>query len=251
MTNTWLDTWGEINWKQDSESVLKQVKNLLHEYGTGSDIINMRSGNGGTPLHDASLYGHASVVELLISYGAKVNARSVDRFAPLHNAAYSGNKEVVEMLIAHGADVNTESDNGVTPLHNAAYQDYREIAEILIAHGAEVNAQADNGCTPLHNAVKRENKWMAELLIKNGANWLIENEWGETPYYLGSNDMKCFLRELNNPSKQTLKQTLSTEQVSAPAAAKGEVYALSDEYTRGNDVSISIVNPALMKNKGR
>ena len=33
--------------------------------------------------------------------------------------------------------------------------------------------------------------------------------------------------------------------------AKGETYALSDEYTRGNDVSISIVNPALMKNKGR
>ena len=251
MTNTWQDTWGEINWERDSESVLKQVKNLLHEYGTGLDIINMRAGNGATPLHDAAHYGHASVVELLISYGAKVNARSVDGCVPLHNAACSGNKEIVEMLIAHGADVNTKSNNGTTPLHDAVYQDCRAITEILIAHGAKVNAQADNGCTPLHNAVDHENKWMTELLIKNGANLLIENAWGYTPYYYGSDDMKRFLRELNNHSKQTLKQTLSTEQVSASAAAKGEAYTLSDEYTRGNDVSISIVNPALMKNKGR
>ena len=141
--------------------------------------------------------------------------------------------------------------NGMTPLHDAAYYGHASVVELLISYGAQVNAQADNGCTPLHNAVDHENKWMTELLIKNGANLLIENAWGETPYYLGSNDMKCFLRELNNPSKQTLKQTLSTEQVSAPAAAKGEVYALSDEYTFGNDLSISIVNLALLKNKGR
>lgn len=141
--------------------------------------------------------------------------------------------------------------NGMTPLHDAAYYGHASVVELLISYGAKVNAQADNGCTPLHNAVDHENKWMTELLIKNGANLLIENAWGHTPSYDGSDDMKRFLIDLNNHQKQTLKQTLSTEQVSVPTAAKGESYTLSDEYTFGNDLSISIVNLALLKNKGR
>ena len=100
-------------------------------------------------------------------------------------------------------------------------------------------------------------------MVVLGADLTLKNQMGLTPaeeaMRNGHGKMGCMLKKVeNDPSSLfmeqkdiSLKQTLSTEQVSAPAAAKGEVYALSDEYTRGNDVSVSIANPALMKNKGR
>ena len=61
--------------------------------------------NDFTPLHAASMQGHAAVCQVLISAGAGVNVQTdPQRYAPLHSAAFAGHVEVIRVLLAHGAD---------------------------------------------------------------------------------------------------------------------------------------------------
>jgi len=66
--------------------------------------------------------GNAAEAELLVAFGANVNARdSQFRRTPLHFATdccngASGNHDMVRFLIAHGADVNAKDIDGITPL---------------------------------------------------------------------------------------------------------------------------------------
>lgn len=46
------------------------------------------------PLHNASSFGHADVVRLLISHGANPNVRDNWNFTPLHEACDKGKVDV-------------------------------------------------------------------------------------------------------------------------------------------------------------
>ena len=48
-----------------------------------------------TPLHLASLYGHAETVEKILACNASVNARNVDNITALHNAVSFGHTQTV------------------------------------------------------------------------------------------------------------------------------------------------------------
>ena len=74
----------------------------------------------------AAMQGRADIAEILLAFGAKINARdNLHGKTPLHYAitfclrAASGPQEVVEVLIAHGADVNARDAEGFTPLQYA------------------------------------------------------------------------------------------------------------------------------------
>ena len=56
--------------------------------------------------------GHASMVSLLIEYGASPSVGDEHGETPLHLAAAVGHEEVVRNLLAGGADVNQQSQNG-------------------------------------------------------------------------------------------------------------------------------------------
>ena len=77
-------------------------------------------------------------------------------YHPLDYAAMHGRADVAELLIAFGADMNAK-DNlyGGTPLHYAIWyapRGHLEVAQLLIDRGADVNAKDVNGLTPLDNA---------------------------------------------------------------------------------------------------
>ena len=46
------------------------------------------------PLHNACSFGHADVVQLLLSHGADANTRDNWNFTPLHEAAIKGKIDV-------------------------------------------------------------------------------------------------------------------------------------------------------------
>jgi len=69
-------------------------------------------------LHVAVRSQLLSVVSLLLSHGASVNAASrYDRRTALHVAAATGNTDVIELLVDNGACVDQRDIYGSTALH--------------------------------------------------------------------------------------------------------------------------------------
>jgi len=46
-----------------------------------------------------------------------------------------GNKSMVLLLITKGADINAKANDGFTPLHEAVFKGQTEIAALLRQHG--------------------------------------------------------------------------------------------------------------------
>ena len=80
--------------------------------------------------------GVNELLELLISYGANVNAQSHDGRSALMQAADSGQLGAAAFLLKHGADVNAKGSDGETALMLAEKKGYTEIAGLLREHGA-------------------------------------------------------------------------------------------------------------------
>ena len=146
---------------------LDEVKAQMALYGSAG---NMRDDNGKTLLHLATEYGHADMVEYLLTKG--INPDSTDRIGdtPLQIAAYKGYPGITEQLINAGANVNTDNNYGITPLLNALFNQQYDIARLLIDNGANVNAKSVNGSPPLHVAAKNGNLEFVKFLLDRGAN---------------------------------------------------------------------------------
>ena len=56
------------------------------------------------------------MVELLLSFNAKVNATTLIGWTPLHDASAEGQAECATILIDRGGTVDAENDDGNTPL---------------------------------------------------------------------------------------------------------------------------------------
>lgn len=86
---------------------------------------------GSTPLHMAAMYGHKSMVECLLSYGANLNAKTyqLNQFAytPLDLAAeYALNTEVFHYLLSKGAQPD-HWDNLVAALIKITLESYENL----------------------------------------------------------------------------------------------------------------------------
>ena len=78
------------------------------------------------PLDYAAMHGRADLADLLIAFGANMNAKdNLYGETPLHQAIAAGefaprvHLDVVQLLIDRGADVNAKDRNGLTPLDHA------------------------------------------------------------------------------------------------------------------------------------
>lgn len=135
--------------------------------------VNSKSRAGGsypgeTLLHSVAYAGHTHIAELLLAYGAEVNAIDQYRFTPLRRTVEQGHLAMTELLINKGADIVTRDSNGLTLLHVVARTDYVDIARLLITGGVDVNAMDRSGFTPLDYAQGGETK-MVETLEQVGA----------------------------------------------------------------------------------
>jgi ankyrin repeat protein len=141
-----------------------------------ADIVELLLSKGAKPnerniygqgsLHVAAENGRANMVKLLVQYGAGINDKDEFRLPPL---CYASNAQVAEALIANGADVNWPDKRHATFLHSIARSGITEVAQVLLAHGADINAKDNSGWTPLHSAASRGRKDMVEFLITQGA----------------------------------------------------------------------------------
>ncbi|KAG2128038.1 uncharacterized protein EDB93DRAFT_1185485 [Suillus bovinus] len=127
-------------------------------------------------LHSAAASGDIGLVQFALNHGQPVNS-VLDGVLPLHAACAGGNDLVVDLLIKYGADVNASrlprrySDrsrdsaaapivgtSGATPLHFAAANGHASVVRTLLMHGAHPNRPDKHGITP--EIIARQNGWI-------------------------------------------------------------------------------------------
>jgi hypothetical protein len=109
---------------------------------------------GGT-VHDAAQRGDIHrLVDILWADPSQAHAvlRPDAPDQPLHRAAWNDQVRTADMLLRYGADINARGSHGMTPLHYAARQGSTEVAEFLIKRGADLEARDDAGQTPANLA---------------------------------------------------------------------------------------------------
>lgn len=79
-------------------------------------MIDVRDGQGRTPLAHAAAQGHTDAVRLLLEAGADVDLCGDDGRSALHWSAVYGHSEVVVTLAGAAASPDSEDASGCTPL---------------------------------------------------------------------------------------------------------------------------------------
>ena len=138
--------------------------------------------DGDTPLLLACYYGYSDIVELLLNYGANLEARdSIDSAMAIHIASSKGHSDIIKTIMeSYSAKkinnlVDIEDDTGTTPLMWAAMNNQISAINMLLKYGANINAQDYDGWSALHFAAASQSYKAVEILLKNKADVNLEN----------------------------------------------------------------------------
>ena len=83
-------------------------------------------------------YYREKIAEFIGNDGLDVNATcDLTGYTALHRASYKNKPECVEILLRFGANINATNDDGDTALHEASYHGKPKCLEILLKFGAK------------------------------------------------------------------------------------------------------------------
>jgi ankyrin repeat protein len=130
------------------------------------------------------MFGHTSIMQLLLRRGPISTIREKDGFTLLHCATELGTPAMIRLILEAG--VNTEASNclGETALHLAVKYDRKDIVQALLQSGANVAAIDYAGFTLLHCAAGNRTPATVQLLLDAGVNIEATNYFGETALHL-------------------------------------------------------------------
>lgn len=132
-----------------------------------SDLINLQNEFGVTPLHNACLRNGEAVVLYLLCNGADPNISNYQQEAPLHVACSAGKLRIVQLLLDFGADIDAIGPDG-TPEQTAQRYNHLEIVEFLksLKHKSKKRLKEKKRSSKL----KLHNLDQKEKLIKSSNN---------------------------------------------------------------------------------
>jgi ankyrin repeat protein len=131
--------------------------------------INACNEKGQSALMNASLWGQAEMVALLLENGADVNLKSTDTLnTALTEAVSAQHPNIIRLLTQNGADLNAGDALNRTPLHTASMWDAAEVARVLIELGAKTDARDMMDNTPMMVAEQNGSTKVLELLKAAG-----------------------------------------------------------------------------------
>lgn len=175
--------------KPPTEQCLKYIRIVIQKGKCSPNISNLR---GRTPLHIAAERGNIDAVNLLVQYGAKIDAKDRNGDTPLHRAVYRGNvnEEMIELLFEKGVDLDARNRFGRTPAFVAATLGYFRLLKKFLELRASGRSREAFGMTCLHAAcgqsftgAQKDVHDMIALLISNGGNLEARDQSGRTPLH--------------------------------------------------------------------
>ena len=134
---------GEPRERKPVDEIFTQARNgeleaLRTRLETDPEAVDLVDNIARTPLHMAAWAGNLSIVQLLMSNGATVDAAALDNMTPLQFAAGNCHAEVCSALLAEGADPNiANSKTGKTPLMSALNKLSLATVQALMEAGAD------------------------------------------------------------------------------------------------------------------
>lgn len=152
--------------------------------------LNPRDRWGGTPLNDAYLRGHETIIEMLDRNGGVrpktellmtgiVPSAPVLQVDPVSTvemiwAASVGDLRAIRRLVARGIPLEVADYDLRTPLHLAAAEGHLEVVKYLLALGVAPNPKDRWGYTPLDDALRHSQEEAVAILEPEGGRRGIE-----------------------------------------------------------------------------
>lgn len=144
------------------------------------------------------------IFEFLVASGADIGIKLPRKETLLHIAVQNlDTHEAVNVLLRYGADVNAIDLYGQTPLHRSILSSQKKNALALIEYGANINTPDYDGWKPLHRAYQRYDLDLLKKCVDLGA---LLNEFAPD----GKNALHyaCHMNTQSNENLKTKKMEL-------------------------------------------
>lgn len=160
ISNILEDIISKINLKtlKVSKKNYKYIEDLLNK---SKNIINTKTVDGDTLLHQMIFYGCYDIIKLLLNLGMSPLLEDDDKQTAIHRCIFLSNIDIVKLVLSY----------------------CKNIIE-------EINKKDLDGNTPLHLAILIENYLIIKELLINGANPFIHNNANIMPIDLAKNNNK-------------------------------------------------------------
>lgn len=141
-------------------------------------FLEQLDNDANTPLHLASLHGHLSIVDILLAYGADLNAKNRQGNTALELSCRKGFFDISKTLIMHytsiqsmGSDsVGSGSGNDENPLHIACHEGAHEVVDLLLSKGAPIDLVNKGNKNCLDISIAKGHREVVRVLL-NHSRW--------------------------------------------------------------------------------
>mmetsp|Transcript_72902 Transcript_72902/g.126599 ORF Transcript_72902/g.126599 Transcript_72902/m.126599 type:complete len:419 (-) Transcript_72902:119-1375(-) len=179
----------------------ERIRESLWQFGSRGDCLNVDSYlldrpsavnmpvefDLGTPLHVASMRGHADLAQLLLHRRADVNRTNAERQTSLHNACELNQGAAVMELLAAGGDADQRDFSRQTPLHRAAWSGAEDALLALLEYSADLRVRDEGGLMPIHKAATMGRADSISMILeRDPAIVNVEAADGWTPLHLAA-----------------------------------------------------------------
>lgn len=182
----------------DSESARNALLFLAAEAGAHKSVgiqvnrgdeLNLRDGQGKTPLMVAARNNHVKVCKVLLNAGADLTAKDEAGRTALGIAMRCGSNEAMAVLLQARNAMSAQSDQ-VKPnsslraaseemlLSLAKRQGTDKAVRIHVRFGDNLNVKDASGRTPLMIAAMHDNASVCRILLDAGADWRLRDDSG-------------------------------------------------------------------------